>query len=105
MKNKESSKLDRMDDEYLDKVAGCLKVMAHPVRIRIVEILSQGRFAVGEIAERCGVAPNQTCEHLRMLQNHGLLKSKREGRTVYYFIISEQLKSLFQCIKNNCPIK
>ena len=95
--------LERMSDEYLEKAADCLKLMAHPVRIRIVEILSQGQFAVGEIAELCGVAPNQTCEHLRLLKNHGLLNSKREGRTVYYNIASQQLTGLLNCIKNNCP--
>ena len=95
--------LEKMSEEYLEKVADCLKLMAHPVRIRIVEILSQGRFAVGEIAELCGVAPNQTCEHLRLLKNHGLLSSKREGRTVYYSIASQQLTGLLACIKSNCP--
>ena len=94
---------ERMSDEYLEKVADCLKLMAHPVRIRIVEILSQGRFAVGEIAELCGVAANQTCEHLRLLKNHGLLSSKRDGRIVYYSIASQQLTGLLSCIKNNCP--
>jgi len=92
-----------MSAEYLEKVADCLKLMAHPIRIRIVEILSQGRFAVGEIAELCGVAPNQTCEHLRLLKNHGLLNSKRDGRIVYYSIASPQLTGLLACIKSNCP--
>ena len=95
--------LEKMSDEYLEKVADCLKLMAHPTIIRIVEILSQGRFAVGKIAELCGVVPNQTCEHLRLLKNHGLLNSKRDGRIVYYSIASQQLTGLLACIKNNCP--
>ncbi len=98
-----SESLEMMSDKYLEKVAECLKLMAHPVRLRIVEILSKGRYAVGEIAEMCGVAPNQTCEHLRLLKNHGLLTSKREGRAVYYSIASTQLTSLLSCIKSNCP--
>ena len=97
--------LEKMSDEYLEKVADCLRLMAHPVRIRIVEILSIGRFAVGEIAEICGVPPNQACEHLRLLKNHGLLTSKRDGRIVYYSIASQQLTGLLACIKSNCPDK
>ena len=103
MNKSQARSLEKMSDEYLEKAANCLKLMAHPVRIRIVEILSQGRFAVREIAELCGVAPNQTCEHLRLLKNHGLLSSKREGRTVYYSIVSQQLIGLLSCIKSNCP--
>lgn len=102
MDKQQKKSLERMSGEYLDKVTDCLKLMAHPTRIRIVEILSQGRFAVGEIAELCGVVPNQTCEHLRLLKNHGLLSSKREGRTVFYSIASQQLTSLLDCIKSNC---
>jgi DNA-binding transcriptional ArsR family regulator len=49
------------------------------------------------------VPPNQACEHLRLLKNHGLLTSKRDGRIVYYSIASQQLTGLLACIKSNCP--
>lgn len=98
-----NKKIEKMEIEYLEMVADCLKLMAHPMRIRIVEILSQGKFSVGEIAEECELPPNQTCEHLRLLKNHGLLGSNREGRTVYYFIKAQQLINLLNCIKKSCP--
>lgn len=88
--------------EALDQAAECLKVMAHPVRLRIVDVLSQGRFAVHEIAEMCETSPNQTCEHLRLLKGHKLLTSRRQGRTVYYEIASPQLTNLLACINKNC---
>ena len=96
-------KNELMEFSYLEKVADCLKLMAHPVRIRIVELLSKGRFSVGELAENCKIPHNQACEHLRLLKNHGLLTSKREGRVVYYSIASKQIIGLLNCIKNNCP--
>ena len=99
----EQENLERMDWTYLQKAAECLKIMAHPVRLRIIEILSQGRFSVGEIAEMCATPHNQACEHLRMMKGHGLLDSEREGRTVYYKIIAPQLTSLLACIRKNCP--
>jgi DNA-binding transcriptional ArsR family regulator len=97
-------KLDLMPDEAFEKAADCLKVMAHPVRLKMVHILMQGEFAVHEIAEACNVSPNQTCEHLRLLKGHGLLSSERRGRTVYYKIASPQLPGLIECIRNNCQI-
>ncbi len=96
-------KREMMDWEYLRKAADCLKIMAHPIRLRIVELLSGEKLAVGKIAEICKIPPNQASEHMRMLQNHGLLDSKRDGRTVYYMIKSKQLKGLLNCIKTNCP--
>ena len=95
-------KIELMDYSYVTKASECLKLLAHPVRIRIVEILSIGRFPVYKIAELCKVAPNQACEHLRLLKNHGLLKSEREGKTVFYKINSSQLADLLDCIKKHC---
>ncbi|AQT67783.1 HTH-type transcriptional repressor CzrA [Anaerohalosphaera lusitana] len=100
----QKQKLDLLPDDYLEMAADCLKVMAHPVRLRIVNILMQGEFAVHEIAELCDLAPHQTCEHLRLLKGHGFLDSDRRGRTVYYKIASPQLPGLLECIKKNCNI-
>lgn len=97
-------KLDLLPDEAFEKAAECLKVMAHPVRLKIVNVLMQGEFAVHEIAEACDASPSQTCEHLRLLKGHGLLNSERRGRTVYYRITSPQLPGLIRCIQKNCKM-
>ena len=94
--------LELLPDEAFEMAAECLKVMAHPIRLKMVNILMLGEFAVHEIAEECKTSPNQTCEHLRLLKGHGLLSSERRGRTVYYKIASPQLPGLIECIRNNC---
>ncbi len=94
--------MELMDYEYIEKVAACLKLIAHPHRIRIIELLSKGKYSVNEIAETCSIPANQACEHLRLLKNHGLLGSDREGRIVYYKIISFQIEDLLNCIRKNC---
>lgn len=99
------TKVKILDDEFLEQAAECLKVMAHPVRLKIVDILMQGEFAVHEIAELADTSPNQTCEHLRLLKGHGLLTSQRRSRTVYYKIASKRLPSLLNCIKKSCGNK
>jgi len=99
-----TGKLDLLPDEVFESAAECLKVMAHPVRLKMVNILMQGEFAVHEIAEACQTNPNQACEHLRLLKGHGLLNSERRGRTVYYRVASPQLPGLIQCIQKNCEM-
>ena len=96
--------LDLIEDAVLEKAAECLKVMAHPARLKMVNILMQGEFAVHELAEMTQTSPNQTCEHLRLLKGHGLLSSDRRGRTVYYKIAAPQLPGLINCIRNNCEL-
>lgn len=93
---------DLLEMESLDQAAGCLKVLAHAVRLRIVDILMQGSFPVHEIARMCDLPAHQTCEHLRLMLGHGLLSSQRKGRTVYYQIANPNLPGILDCIRRNC---
>jgi len=94
--------LDLLPEDVLQGAAECLRLMGHPARLRIVDILMQGEFPVGEIAEMCNLPPHQTSEHLRLLKGHGLLDSARQGRTVYYRIANPRLPGLINCIRSTC---
>ncbi len=86
----------------LSAAAACLKTMAHPMRLRMVEILMQGSFTVREIAGLCEIREHQACGHLRLMQGCGLLTSERRGQAVYYRIVSPQLPALLDCVRRNC---
>ena len=97
--------VDMLPMDALESAAACLKVLAHPVRLRIVDILMQGAFPVREIARMCGVRQHQACEHLRMMQSCGLLTSDRHGQQVYYRITSPRLPALLNCLREHCDTK
>jgi ArsR family transcriptional regulator, zinc-responsive transcriptional repressor len=82
------------------EAAECLKILAHPVRLRIVQMLLHGRFAVGELAQDCEIPDNVASEHLRLLQRCGFLRSQREGRHVFYEIAEPHLKALMACVES-----
>jgi DNA-binding transcriptional ArsR family regulator len=94
--------MDNLTDQQFFDAAECLKVMAHPARLKMVQILMRGEFSVNEIASQCGISANQACEHLRLMQGRRLLTSRRGGKTVYYKILSPRLPSLIKCICKNC---
>lgn len=79
--------------------AECLKTLAHPVRLRVVQLLLHGRYTVGELAEDCEIPDNVASEHLRLLQRCGFLTSQREGRRVYYEIAEPHLEQLMACVE------
>jgi DNA-binding transcriptional ArsR family regulator len=91
-----------MNDVQLKKASECLKTMSHPARLKMVQILMQGEFAVHSVAAMCHLSANQTCEHLRLMQGRGFLTSRRDGRTVYYSIASPRLPAIIQCITAHC---
>ncbi len=104
MVKKIEQKLNLLPVDVLRKSSECLRLLAHPARLRMIEILMQGRFAVHEIAKMCDLNPNQTCDHLRLLKGHRLLDSKRCGRTVYYTIAAPEASGIIECIRKNCKI-
>lgn len=81
------------------EAAECLKTIAHPVRLRIVQLLLHGRYTVGELAEDCEIPDNVASDHLRLLQRCGFLTSERDGRRVYYQIAEPHLQQLMACIE------
>lgn len=85
--------------EDLKNAAECLKCAAHPHRLRIIEILFQGNFSVEEIARLCELSQPATSGHLRLMEAKGLLKSERDGRTVYYSVAETRLKGILDCVR------
>jgi len=79
--------------------AECLRTLAHPVRLRIVQLLLHGRYTVGELAEDCEIPDNVASEHLRLLQRCGFLSSERDGRRVYYQVAEPHLEQLMACVQ------
>jgi DNA-binding transcriptional ArsR family regulator len=97
--------IETISDEMLEQAAECLKVMSHPVRLKLVNLLLQGNFPVGELSEKCDCSPSQTCEHLRLMKSCGFLSSERDGRRVFYKVISPRLPKLLECISNTCSME
>ncbi len=84
----------------LTAAAECLRTLAHPQRLRMVQLLLSGRrLPVGELAVECDLPQPQASEHLRLMQRCGFLRSVREGRAVYYEIAEPHLASLMACIE------
>lgn len=102
MNTKPETELKIMTDQQFKKAAECLKTISHPARLKMVQILMHGEFAVHSVAALCHISANQTCEHLRLMQTRGLLTSRRDGRTVYYSIASAKLPQLINCICAHC---
>lgn len=88
------------DLESLGQAADCLRTLAHPVRIRMVQLLLHDRYTVGELADDCGILENVASEHLRLMQRCGFLTSEREGRRVYYQVAEPHLERILDCIES-----
>ena len=84
----------------LEQAAECLKTLAHPHRLRIVQMLLRGRYTVGELAEACEIPSHMASEHLRLMQRCGFLTSQKEGRKAYYEVAEPHLKNILKCVED-----
>jgi DNA-binding transcriptional ArsR family regulator len=83
----------------LSQAAECLKVLAHPHRLRMVQMLLQGHYTVGELAEACDLPSHMASEHLRLMQRCGFMTSDKDGRKAYYRITEPHLANIMACIE------
>jgi ArsR family transcriptional regulator len=60
------------------------KVLGHPVRVRILELLRDGERSVGDLQAALEIDSSGTSQHLGALRRQGLLESRREGTSVFY---------------------
>ncbi len=93
------SKLKLTELQSLGEAAECLRTLAHPHRLRMIQMLLQGDFAVGELAEACGLPSAMASEHLRLMQRCGFLTSEKDGRQVFYRVAEPHLKKILGCIE------
>jgi DNA-binding transcriptional ArsR family regulator len=97
MATKTKTKLTEL--KALAEAAECLRTLAHPHRLRMVQMLLQGQFTVGELAEACEIPSHMASEHLRLMQRSGFLAAEKEGRCVYYKVAEPHLESILACVE------
>lgn len=87
------------DLDALADAAECLKTLAHPHRLRMVQMMLAGEYTVGELADACEIPSHMASEHLRMMKDRGLLGSRRDGRRTYYHVEERGLTGIMSCIE------
>ena len=83
----------RSDPVYVVK-AQLFRVLGHPVRIRILELLSDGERTVGDLQAQLRLDSSSTSQHLAALRQQGVLESRRAGTSVYYRIRDPRVSQL-----------
>ena len=83
----------------LEQAAECLKTLAHPHRLRIVQMLLRGRYTVGELADACDIPSHMASEHLRFMQRCGFLTCEKEGRKAFYEVAEPHLENIMNCVE------
>ena len=80
------SKIDTFDEDE-KKISEIAKALSHPVRVKILKILSQNNVCqCGELVELLPLAQSTVSQHLKELKNSGLIQGDIDGPKVCYCI-------------------
>jgi ArsR family transcriptional regulator len=83
-------------DASVDALAETFRVLGDPTRVRIVDALSHGELCVCDLAALVGLTQSATSHQLRLLRNLRLVRTRREGRMVFYALDDRHIVSLFK---------
>lgn len=70
------------------------KLLGHPARVRILELLRDGERSVGDLQHELGLDSSSTSQHLGAMRRQGVLESRRQGTSVYYRVRDPRLFQL-----------
>lgn len=97
---KRKSQTTPISSEGLEHAAECLRTLAHPHRLRMIELMLSGEYTVGELAEACSIPSPLASDHLGKMKDRGLLKCERNGRNIYYRVAEPHLCNIMNCIRD-----
>jgi len=76
--------------------ANLFRVLGHPARVRILELLREQERSVGALQAELGLDSGGTSQHLAALRRIGLVHSRRDGTSVYYRVDDVQVFDLLE---------
>lgn len=79
--------------------AELFKALAHPARIRVLEVLSEGEHAVGRLQPLVGIEASHLSQQLAVLRRANLVRTRREGSSVLYAIAVPEIAELLAVAK------
>ena len=77
-----------------DASAELFKALAHPARVRVLELLAEQEHTMGELAKLSGMEPSHLSQHVMQLRRAGIVDRRRDGTTVVCSLGDPQIAEL-----------
>ena len=82
------------DEDSLFALADLYKIFGDSTRLRILYVLYETELCVCDIAELCGMTVSAISHQLRVLKGASLVKYRREGKTVFYTLADDHVRTI-----------
>ena len=89
-------KEDLPKDETLFELADFFKNFGDSTRMKLISVLLRGEMCVGTITDIVGMSQSSVSHQLKVLRQARLVKTRREGKYLYYCLNDEHVKMIYQ---------
>ncbi|WP_019989397.1 MULTISPECIES: ArsR/SmtB family transcription factor [Rudanella] len=87
------------DEKRVERAAYVLKAVAHPLRIKIIQMLDEHReLNVSTIYKNLNAEQSLISHHLINMRDKGILDIRRSGKNIYYFLVDNAMSEVITCI-------
>jgi len=87
-----------LTDDAAELIAERFRLLAEPMRVRLLDRLREGEASVHELAEPLGTTPQNISKHLGVLARGGVVGRRKDGNFVYYRVVDEGIWELCQLV-------
>ena len=91
---KEKQPVEMPDDEVLYELADLFRVFGDSTRIKILYALHDSELCVQDIADAVQLSQSAVSHQLRVLKDSKLVRFRREGKTVFYALDDDHVRSI-----------
>ena len=89
--------IDREEDIQL--AAQAIKAIAHPLRLKILCVLGDQEISVQDIVDCVGTSQSNISQHLAILRDKGVLRTRKDANRVFYRISDERTLTLIGMLR------
>ena len=88
-----------MQTEHIESIAGLLKTMSHPIRLKILCLLQDREMTVGDLREEVKTTNANVSQHLSILRNQGIISFRKDANYIYNRINDPRILQLIQTLR------
>ena len=92
----EMARAQALEEPHVQMIVETFQALADSTRVRILYTLIQRPMCVRDLAILVGVSPSGVSHQLRFLRERRLVKSRRDGNTIYYQVDDHHVAALFK---------
>lgn len=89
------------NDDLISGMADLFKVFGDGTRMKIITALQSGELCVCDLAEILGASVSAVSHQLRILRQSKLVRTRRDGREIYYLLDDDHIDSIISLAKDH----